>query len=127
MVGKISGNLGSYLIMHRSNILASAAPFSGGVDSPYKVPTSKIPVLLEWGGPTDYAGSYDFDAGNKDFSRRLKENGQFVIDCIGTQGHNYPDDDNFMWHFLRDHPKDITSEPYRNGLPSDFPQNCRIA
>ena len=117
----------SYLVVNRANRLASAVILSGGLATPdlYKTPAAKIPVLIEWGGPTDIAGVHNNEQASLSFSQQLQDDGNFVIECKGNQGHTVGSDIRYTWTFLRDHPKGGTLENYANGLPSEFPSYCK--
>lgn len=142
------GIFSSYLAMHRSNRLAAVAVLSGGLGDPstapggYITPTHDIPVLLTWGGESDtynQSGAnfvynngnpevFSFHVSNQIFSHNLRQDGHFVVECVGDFGHAIPNDPlSFVWPFLRDHPKNLTSEPYAGGnFPNDLNPLCAI-
>lgn len=116
----------SELLVNRSEWLASAAPLSGGANQPIPE-TTPIPVLLTWGGPTDTYQGYSFDNASYRLSEYLRANGHFVVHCIHSLGHRVPPGSTeWVWSFLRDHPRGVDPEPYAAGLPADFPDYCSI-
>lgn len=92
----------SRMIMERSDTLASAVEFSGGVelDIPldggpfltYQTPAETIPVLLSAGGETDVwpGGGFaliDFVAATDILQGGLRTDGHYVVRCDHSQGH----------------------------------------
>ena len=84
----------TWLILNRSQYLAAAAPFSGGVGLiDYITPFWKIPVLGSWGGDNDiFAGYITFYQYMQDFIADLRKDGNFVIACNHGMGHTVPPD-----------------------------------
>jgi poly(3-hydroxybutyrate) depolymerase len=123
------GLMTTYLTVHRSEWLAAAAPFSGGTEGlvTYSTPAEQIPVLITWGGANDVWQIYDFNAANVGYSAELQADGHFVAECDHGGGHTVQKSwFDWAWTWLDDHPKGIDSEPYADGLPSDFPDWCEI-
>jgi dienelactone hydrolase len=126
--GMSAGGLWStWMILNRSEWLASAAPMSGGVLSNYYTsPTDPIPVMLIWGGPTDVYGSFSFDLASKDFSEDLQGDGHFVVECDHGSGHVPPDSPaTLAWDFFSEHPK-AEDSPWEAGLPTHLPSFCSL-
>ena len=129
VVGMSAGGLWtSYAAMHWSTWLAAAMPLSGGVtESLWTQPEDPIPVMVTWGGPSDFAVGFDFNAANLTFSSLLQESGSFVVECEHDGGHTIPDGATQMiWAMAKDHPKGISPEPWAGGLPSDLNEICRL-
>lgn len=81
----------SYLTMHRADVLAATAPFSGGVPaSLYTSPSSPLPVMLTWGGEGDTYGGFDFAEATAEFGDALLTDGHEVVDCPHSSGHWLP-------------------------------------
>ena len=81
----------TFLIIARSEQLAAALPFSGGLYAhAYQSPTENIPVMMVWGGPSDTYGTFSFDVASQDFSNGLQADGHFVVECEHTSGHTVP-------------------------------------
>ncbi|MCP4869188.1 MAG: hypothetical protein GY898_10775 [Proteobacteria bacterium] len=83
--------------------------------------------MLTWGGPTDLYNGFSFDDANLTFSELLREDGHFVAHCVHSGGHDVPTGAAAMvWEFLADHPMGVDPEPYRDGMPSSFPDWCEV-
>jgi dienelactone hydrolase len=81
----------SYLTMHRGDVLAATAPFSGGVPSyMYTSPEGPVSVMLTWGGEQDTYGGFDFGDASMDFADDLQGDGHEVILCTHELGHSLP-------------------------------------
>ena len=83
--------VGSYLLMHRSDYLAAAAIFSGGISATlftYKKPSYKVAVIGSHGGPTDvFQGIIKFQDMMTTLSKNLSNDGHVMILCSHGQGH----------------------------------------
>ena len=122
------GLMTTFLIIARSEQLAAALPFSGGLYAhAYQSPTENIPVMMVWGGPSDTYGTFSFDVASQDFSDGLQADGHFVVECEHTGGHTIPNGaDDMAWLFFQDHPKSIDAEPWISALPSELPSYCAL-
>jgi poly(3-hydroxybutyrate) depolymerase len=86
----------TWLALHRSDTLATVLVMSGGTDGiiDYVTPATKFPALLMWGGATDTFGEgadlTDFNAAMIAFSRELRDDDHFVVECNHGLGHNIP-------------------------------------
>jgi poly(3-hydroxybutyrate) depolymerase len=118
----------SYLTIHGSAWLASTAPMSGGASEDVWVPPVRaLPVMLTWGGPTDYAVGFDFHTANQTFSELLQGRGSFVTECEHNGGHTIPNGArDTIWRWFEDHPMNAEDEAYEDGLPGSFPGYCSI-
>lgn len=126
--GMSAGGLFTGLIIEqRSHLLASAAPFSGGLLGPMAPDFTPIPVQVLWGGDTDHAFAVDFAQTAADMIDTLSADGSFVVACEHDGGHSY---DSSFWAFtlpfLLDHPRGLVEEPYADGLPEAYPDWCWI-
>ena len=92
ITGFSAGSLwSSYLVLQRSEYLAGAAIFSGGLFAGYQSPVNRLPVLLVDGGPTDvYGGAVNFHTMTQSLSDNLTGDGHFVVHCVHTLGHRLP-------------------------------------
>ena len=127
--GMSAGGLwSSYLTMHEAEWLAATAPLSGGSDQwSYSAPGAPIPVMLTWGGESDLYATYSFHDASLYLSEALQADGHFVVECEHSTGHNLPPwGIGYVWSFLSAHPKDVSPEPWADGLPGDMPDGCRI-
>ncbi|MBL4632973.1 MAG: hypothetical protein JKY56_03825 [Kofleriaceae bacterium] len=117
----------SFLAMHRSEHIASSVHFSGGIlASQYVQPSTTIPMMLVWGGPTDTFGGYNFHNASIEFSQSLRDDGHFIVECEHTAGHVPPPNAGAMaWDFLQAHPRGVSPEPW-SMLPASVPAFCEI-
>lgn len=116
------------LLAHRSQVLASAAPLSGGILTTFAAQGSGgPPTLVVWGGDEDFAVEQDFNVLAESMIDTLLGNEQFVVTCNHGLGHELSSD---FWpwvmDFLGDHPRGVDPEPYEAGLPPSFPGYCVI-
>ncbi len=82
------GLMSTFLTLHRAEVLAASAPFSGGAfDNDYRTPAADVPVLLTWGGPSDTYGGFDFAAASENLAENLEADGHFVLPCVHDLGH----------------------------------------
>jgi hypothetical protein len=123
----------------RADHLSSILSLSGGVGGlvrPWGNPTHVLPVLVLWGGPTDWCG-LDFQTESKNLEASLGMDGNFVVECIHNCGHSAPPmtpppgESTYasLWSFVFDHPYWLAAgeSPYLStGLPSDYPSWCAI-
>jgi dienelactone hydrolase len=116
------------LTHHRSERLAASAPLSGGATLWVWEPTEPVPMLLTWGGPSDYYGSYSFEQANFDLTEQLVENEQFVAHCIHGAGHiPPPGGTDYLWTFFEAHPRGVSPSPWANSLDgSGLPDWCSL-
>ena len=82
----------TYLVLHRSEYLAAAAIFSGGLDPqllfPYATPARKVPVMGTHGGPTDqFQSLLKFEPMMKALAGALANDGHTMILCAHSGGH----------------------------------------
>lgn len=94
------GLMSSFLGIHRSSVVAAAAPWSGGYLHKFPSGVGKVPFLIAWGGPTDTAYSQNFDTMAKDLRDMLLANGNAVVECDHGQGHKWTAEatlDTFHW------------------------------
>ena len=116
------------LIATRSDVIASAAPFSGGLFREKVEGWVPIPTLVSWGGEDDTYYGQDFHNLAALMTERLLGNGHFVINCNHGLGHSlaaevWP----YAFRFLMDHPRGVEPLPYDGvGLPEEFPEYCSI-
>ena len=132
----------SLLVLTRSEVLAAALLWSGGlgydgglvevVKFDYEKPTRTIPVLAGSGGATDLWPNaqfalVDFQVGTEALIQNLVEDGHAAVHCSHGLGHTVPSD-GLVWglKFLFDHewqPNPVES-PYLGHDGSGFPGYC---
>ena len=117
------------LVMHRSDVLASAVIYSGGTGSlvqAYETPAVTIPVLGMYGGESDvYGGIMNFKDSMTELMNGLVDDGHLVISCNHDAGHTIPVG-GFDWgiEFVLAHTFGDTTSPYDLELPSYLPAYC---
>jgi len=92
--------MSTWLLLERSDTLASAVILSGGTDEGlglgYKRPVSRVPVAITWGGTADVfdAGfiSIDFQAAAQDLIDGLTGDDHTIAACNHGLGHTLPYD-----------------------------------
>ena len=115
----------TFLTMHRAEVFAATAPFSGGASSwDYETPARPIPSLVTWGGVNDTYGGFSFHTASLDFVSMLLEDGSFPIACEHDLGHLPPNETVEMLEiFFGDHRLD-TPEAWKDSIPSGMPDYC---
>jgi predicted esterase len=131
----------SYLVLHRSEVLAGAVSLSGGVspadqDPPttfhYETPLRQLPVLLGHGGAGDIYNAVivvlEFNTMTEIFADALVADGHFTIICRHGMGHYFPSGvGTSALQFLSAHTwENTTSFWQENGLPGSFDASCSI-
>ena len=113
-------------MVERSDVLAAAAPISGGINIPYDDVARPIPTMVYWGGDDDSAYEQDFNGMSLEMIDTLSSNAHPVVACNHNSGHNiyasYFDD---IMPYLLAHTLESIDSPYSDtteGLGS----NCFI-
>lgn len=119
----------SYLVQHRAQWIAAFSALSGGQIGGYSTPAWPLHGQIVWGGPTDTFGNFSFETASQTWSSNLRNDGAFVMHCIGDFGHQLPPTpvpSDMVWPFLRDHVR-YQPSPYAGGLPpGTFPGWCSV-
>lgn len=121
----------TWLLMHRSEYLAAAVLFSGGVNgfNPYQTPARDVPVVATEGGPTDLfgGGAVDFNASTLELVDKLRGDGHFVGLCSHKGGHQPPAGAAGMIPaFFNAFAWDTTESPFAEGFGPGFPSICKV-
>ncbi len=131
----------TYLLLHRSEILAGAMILSGGVSPAemdptatflYESPLRDVPVFLAHGGATDIYDAVvlkiEFDTMTESLADELVADGHFTIICRHGSGHYFTQGVAISgFQFLSAHSwKNTTSFWQENGLPGSFDSTCSI-
>jgi len=117
----------TYLTMFRSEQIAAAALFSGGLLVPYPAPAVKRPLLGAWGGVEDIAFEQNFDTLVRDLAAVVIPAGHFFVGCNHGQGHTWEPEftpwalDFLFAHTTADEPSQLAA-----GLPESFPAYCAV-
>jgi poly(3-hydroxybutyrate) depolymerase len=116
--------------LRRSNYIASAVPYSGGIiygNPPNADPSNKFAAMIFHGGETDVVAGADFEDASNNYRDILTQNGNFAFICNHGEGHTIPQDAlPSVWQFLQDHPFGTDPPPYAGGLPQGFPTYCTL-
>ena len=111
----------------RSEVIASAAPMSGGILVSRPSTERKMPVMVTWGGEDDLSHGQDFHLLSAWLIEAYAENGNFIISCNHGTGHSLvPEFSPWVLRFLLDHPRGVDPDPYAAGLPDAFPGFCEV-
>lgn len=120
----------SMLVVYRSEYLAAAAIFSGGVGLfEYETPLYPIPVVISWGGTNDVVGGVvKFDGMTREMITKLRGDGHFVIGCNHGRGHTIPSTaGTWAFPFLFDHTFGDGKSPYvSEDKRKNFPAYCEF-
>lgn len=117
----------TYLTMFRSEQIAAAALFSGGLLVPYPAPAVKRPLLGAWGGVEDIAFEQNFDTLVRDLAAQVIPAGHFFVGCNHAQGHTWePEFTPWALDFLFAHTASDAASPLAAGLPESFPAYCAV-
>ena len=124
--GMSAGGLWStFLVMHRSEYLAAAAPLSGGTGQfmSYVTPERDVPVLLTWGGESDLYNGLSFHDASLEFQEDLEADGHWVGTCVHSTGHSLPEGGtDYTLQFFSDHA--YGEEPAGLGGAEVYPDWC---
>lgn len=112
----------------RSDVIAAAAPFSGGYLFKFPSTKNKFPELVTWGGQGDTAYGQNFDVFAKALIPFLVSDGHLVVQCDHGTGHKWPAAmTQFSWGFLS---RFVLGEPVPAPTAEDlknFPSYCSLA
>ncbi len=112
----------------RSDVIAAAAPFSGGYLFKYPSTKNKFPEMVVWGGEADSAFSQNFNTLANALIPALKSDGHAVLKCNHGTGHKWPAAMTAAdWAFLSNYELGVASPAFTDPLPSVFPSYCSVA
>jgi dienelactone hydrolase len=115
------------LLALRGDVLAAAAPLSGGVLGTWPDAPAPPPSLIVWGGESDVAYEQDFDAYAQAMLAELEGRGTWTVACDHGLGHSLEADFwPWVFTFLADHPRVLAEDPYALGLPDTYPDYCLV-
>lgn len=118
------------MALKRSNYVAAVATNSGGLTFPQRLQdATRIPaVITSHGAPGVDVVAVDFSSTSKTFDDVVKNAGGFVVNCnhMGTHCGIPADNYSAAIDFLLDHPFGMKPSPYEAGLPTNFPEYCKI-
>ena len=117
----------TYLSLMRSDVVAAAAPLSGGLIIDYFMPERRVPFLVSWGGPDDASNGQNFDTFARDLITDLQGGGHPLVTCEHGEGHAWnPPFNPWVLDFLFAHTLSGNEAPYADGLPGVFPDFCGV-
>jgi predicted esterase len=115
--------------IRRSNYIAAAVPYSGGLIfgamPPFEDPDNKFAAMIMHGGQSDVV-VVGFEQASKDYQAYLQPNDNFSFICNHGGGHSIPDAQDSVMQFLMDHPYGVGPSPYTQDLPQGFPPYCAL-
>jgi hypothetical protein len=120
------------MMAQRSNYLASALIYSGGVIAPAPNPNpgNVPPLMCAHGAVGSDTLGLDFAKGCQDLETQTVNKGSFAVDCndggvhIDIIGRFAPA--NFGYKFLMAHPFGTKPSPWMSMLPAGAPTSCKI-
>jgi predicted esterase len=130
VTGMSAGGLQATAMLYaRSNYIASAAPYSGGILFGARArqdPDNHVPAMIFHGTyADDYVGIH-FYSTSKTLFDDVTEDGGLAIDCNHGQGHIIPlEGGPAVWAFFMLHPYKAPS-PWAGGLPDYLPAYCSL-
>lgn len=121
------GLMSTFIATHRSQVVAAAAPFSGGYLHAWPKDSGKVPYVISWGGPKDFAYEQNFDTMAKNLIANLLGSAHLVLSCDHGMEHKWPQEGgSYAAAFLLAHKLGEPSS-LANGLGSGWPAYCKIA
>jgi len=120
----------TWLVLTRSEYLAAAAIFSGGVSdltAPYQTPVNTtIPLVLTHGGPSDQV-FVNFSEAQEAFADALAADGHTVFICNHGRGHTIPAEGRSLFlPFMYANRFGEVNERFTGGLPDNWPEWCEL-
>ncbi len=125
----------TFLGVHRAEVLAATAPFSGGYFHAWPDDAVQHPWMVSWGGPDDKWGGDEGGAAGVNFDTLaaqllgfLGDDGMFTVSCNHGQKHVWPKElTKPAWDFLSAFKRGENADPWGGKLPDSFPSYCKIA
>ncbi len=120
----------TWLVLTRSEYLAAAAIFSGGVSdltAPYQSPVNTgIPLVLTHGGPSDQV-FVNFSEAQEAFADALAADGHTVFICNHGRGHTIPAEGRSLFlPFMYANRFGEVNERFTQGVPENWPEWCEL-
>ena len=122
------GLFSTFLTLTQSDVIAAAAPFSGGFGLPFPDEYDNLaPILVSWGGETDTAVSTNFNDLAATLLAQYEVEDRFHVSCNHNAGHTWPAEMSAAaWDFMSQFEYGDTADPYAGTLPDVFPDYCEI-
>lgn len=115
------------LALVRSNYIASVVSYSGGAYGDDKAldPDNKVASIVSYGRQGLDTIVLDFTDASLQWYDESRARGAYSMLCPHDGGHIIPTDlVPQIYQFFMDHPYEVAPEPYRNAIPSGFPEYC---
>jgi predicted esterase len=119
----------SAMLYARSNYMASVAPYSGGILTPWKNqdPTNPVAAMIFHGTYADDVVGLHFYSTSKTLFDDVEKRGAFAVDCNHGGAHVIPADGWLaVWTFFQYHPYKTSPSPWANMLPAGLPAYCSL-
>lgn len=120
----------AYMGYARSRYVAAVLSYSGGLvftAPPLQDATETPSVMGVHGASGVDQVIVDFYAASRAWTQDMKNRGAFAVDCNHNGNHTIPSAVvPSGWRFLKNHPFNVSPEPYAAGLPGTFPGYCAI-
>lgn len=113
----------------RASYIAAAVPNSGGVTFPNPIQQSpRIPAIMTMHGGSSDQVVVQFSQTSQTLDNQFKQAGGFVVNCNHGGGHCRAPAALYSagWEFMKAHPYGVAPEPYGAGVPSTFPDYCKV-
>lgn len=121
------GLMTTFLGLHRADVVAAAAPMSGGYLQAWQsLIAPGAPWMVTWGGTEDFAVDVDFNDAALDLMGNLEADSAFIVQCDHGGGHVWPSEMTAAaWAFLSSYTRASADNPLATGdLPAAFPAYC---
>ena len=135
--GSVGALQAPWMSYARSGYIAAAASISGGLTGfgdpnwldPINMPQDPSNIAAGFaahGAPGSDVVVIDFAVASAGWEEDIHKKGGFSVDCnnggghVGTLGLVGP----AIWEFFKDHTFKTKVDPYKNGVPADFPKFC---
>jgi poly(3-hydroxybutyrate) depolymerase len=123
------GMFTSWLASYRADKLAAVAVLSGGLIETltYTKPAHKLPAIVFEGGAKDTAFETDLGKLAKQLMQIFAGNGQYVIGCSHTLGHEVPPEASAAaWALFGAVTLDTATPTFGATLPKEIPAYCAV-
>ena len=113
----------------RSEVIAAAAPFSGGFLFKFPSTTNKFPEIISWGGAGDSAYGQNFDTFANQLIPFMVSDKHVVVQCNHGTGHKWPAAmTEASWGFLSQYTLGVAAvAPTDEALKANYPTYCTLA
>jgi len=118
----------THVAQARSNYIASFISYSGGLyllPSVDQNPANHVAGILTYGDPGSDVVILDFNAQSQTWYKTFQPKGWYSMMCHHPGGHEVdPQIAPLSLRFFKDHPFEVSPEPYAQMVPSGYPSYC---